>query len=155
MKYIKTNKELEFLKLKEFCEDSLAYLIDEYTIDDNKIVDVTRNMITNPTTFESEPMITSPGFIFIKNLSRIDRKFRRTVNWSDIKDDVIPFLIMLNSKYNVSLYIRMEGVFDKEKYQDRISTSFRLPREINIIDLINDELPEDIKIFYIKIEVEL
>jgi hypothetical protein len=34
MKYIKTNKELEFLKLKEFCEDSLAYLIDEYTIDD-------------------------------------------------------------------------------------------------------------------------
>jgi hypothetical protein len=46
MKYIKTNKELEFLKLKDFCEDSLAYLIDEYTIDD-KIVDVTRNMITN------------------------------------------------------------------------------------------------------------
>jgi hypothetical protein len=47
MKYIKTNKELEFLKLKEFCEDSLAYLIDEYMYDDNKIVDVTRNMITN------------------------------------------------------------------------------------------------------------
>jgi hypothetical protein len=62
MKYIKTNKELEFLKLKEFCEDSLAYLIDEYTIDDK--IDVTRNMITNPTTFESEPMITSPGFIY-------------------------------------------------------------------------------------------
>jgi hypothetical protein len=146
MKYIKTNKELEFQKLKEFCENSLAYLIDEYTIDDNKIVDVTRNMITNPTTFETEPMITGPSFIFIKNLSRIDwnnpvwgasDKSKRTLNWSDIKDDVIPFLIMLNNKYKVS-DLDINGT-----------------KKIGIQNLINDELPDDIKIFYIKIQVEL
>jgi hypothetical protein len=145
MKYIKTNKELEFQKLKEFCEDSLAYLIDEYTIDDNKIVDVGRNTITNPTTFETVPMIKGPIFIYIKNLSRIDwnnpvwgasAKAKRTVNWSDIKDDVIPFLIMLNSKYKVT-DLDINGMEKR-----------------GIQSMINDEMP-DMKIFYIKIQVEL
>jgi hypothetical protein len=67
MKYIKTNKELKFLKLKEFCEIHLLILSTDIPLMIIKL-DVTRNMITNPTTFESEPMITSPGFIFIKSI---------------------------------------------------------------------------------------
>jgi hypothetical protein len=36
-------------------------------------------------------MITSPGFIFIKIYQEVIENSEETVNWSDIKDDVIPF----------------------------------------------------------------
>jgi hypothetical protein len=45
MKYIKTNKELEFLKLKEFVKIHLLILSTNILVDDNKIVDVTRNRL--------------------------------------------------------------------------------------------------------------
>jgi hypothetical protein len=61
-------------ELKEFCENNLAYLLDEgkLTVDDSR-----------------------------DNLVRVQLNFDRDKSWNEIKDHIIPFLIRLTNKYRV------------------------------------------------------
>lgn len=67
--------EYDFAKLREFCEENLAYLIDE------------------------------GYFVGVENLgdySKIRFTFRgKNIIWNDIKDDFSPFLELLREKYDI------------------------------------------------------
>ncbi len=92
MKYIKKFENIEFKdpydeyinKLRKFCEDHLAYLIDEgfsISIKDNKVA--------------REPI-------------RIDIEPASSFKWSEVKYDIIQFLDLLMNQLN---YMRIQQVY--------------------------------------------
>jgi hypothetical protein len=87
LKYFEANVHPIQKELQEFCDNNLAYLIDigfdfeisEYFYDNNGLYE-TRFKI---------------------NLYKNESGFRTWYKWSEINDDFIPFLTILNSKYNI------------------------------------------------------
>jgi len=77
MRYLKPfNEATDNFKqeLREFCENNLAYLLDEGKL----VVDDSRN-----------------------NLVRVQISFDRYKDWNEIKDHIIPFFTRLTNKYEV------------------------------------------------------
>jgi hypothetical protein len=72
----KFNEAVNKKELKEFCEEYLAYLIDEG--------------------FEIE-IVSEDGLEFVRIYDYQDRPFQ----WSDVKEHFIPFLRMLELNYNL------------------------------------------------------
>jgi hypothetical protein len=91
MKYLKRYNESIGTsdKLIEFCEESLAYLLDNETLKLKVKEYKTRNAI----------FLQSKGFFKSEGVS-----------WLDIKEDIIPFIELLSSKYvmrykNIDFYV--------------------------------------------------
>lgn len=96
MKYLKKFKEAynnNELEIKEFCELNIPYLIDmKY-----KIV-----ILGISPLFKIED---TSNLHYIQLLSNIKNGIRMSKDkWSDIKDDVVPFLTYLNSEYPVYMF---------------------------------------------------
>jgi hypothetical protein len=72
-------------ELREFCENNLAYLLDEgkLLVDDLFPVQAGTHQNTR------------------NNLVRVQISFDRYKDWNDVKDHIIPFLIRLTNKYRV------------------------------------------------------
>lgn len=97
MKYLKRYNESVVNDLEVFCEESLAYLLDNGTLKLKVKEYKTRNAIF----LQSKVFLTSDG-----------------VSWLDIKEDFIPFIELLSSKYvlrnkNIDFYV----VSDNNKEQ--------------------------------------
>jgi hypothetical protein len=97
MKYLKRYNESVVNDLEVFCEESLAYLLDNGTLKLKVKEYKTRNAIF----LQSKGFLTSDG-----------------VSWLDIKEDFIPFIELLSSKYvmrnkNIDFYV----VSDNNKEQ--------------------------------------
>ena len=129
-------------KLKQFCEENLAYLIDngykfEITDDDQ-----------DDEEFEDIKQVT-----IYKSNGRMDTE---SFKISDIKYDLIPFLIELDSKWLLRSYsdkIRDEKVFIRYTYQfgRKEYVSFRDWRSSSISEL--DEIDENLRINLIEVLV--
>lgn len=127
MKYLKRYNESVVNDLEVFCEESLAYLLDNGTLKLKVKEYKTRNAIF----LQSKGFFTSEG-----------------VSWLDIKEDFIPFIELLSSKYvmrnkNIDFYV----VSDNNKEQ---LNYFHL-------DEINDDLDikfEKYKILQIEISLK-
>ena len=96
MKHIKTFNEAitwnpeEFKQeLKEFCEDNLAYILDDSDL-----------YVTNVSDWDEYSS-------WQEDLHKIRLSFnRKSKKWDEIKDHIIPFLIRLNREYEVnSVYL--------------------------------------------------
>lgn len=78
-------EELDFNEAIEFCEESLAYLLDKGYI------------------LSSREAMRYPNKVLDFILHKPDKE---NIDWNDIKDDVIPFLFRLNSEYYLSNTLR-------------------------------------------------
>ena len=113
MKHIKTFNEAitwnpeEFKQeLKEFCEDNLAYILDDSDL-----------YVTNVSDCDEYSS-------WQEDLHKIRLSFNRTPKqWDEIKDHIIPFLIRLNREYEVnSLYLDTTLRYNsKNKIEDLIN----------------------------------
>jgi hypothetical protein len=85
MKYLRPfNESLSFKdELLDFCESNLAYLLDEDTI-----------IIVRKENFGKKHS-TLVRIIFCNSTATVPK------SWDEIKDHMIPFLIRLNSKYDI------------------------------------------------------
>lgn len=118
-KHIKPFKEsINIGELKTFCTDHLAYLLDigfRVMVDDNYMT------------------------IFNDNKGRAWNE--RTFIWNDVKDDIIPFLIIIKEKFNYkTVYLDYYMDENGPNFLAGINTS-----KLDIDNLINDSI-EDIKI---------
>jgi hypothetical protein len=153
MRYIKTNEQFEDDRLQKFCNQYLAYLID-----DGLRVNVMRYMLSadekNSNFLRSDENIIDINFLSMK-----------TSNWSDIKDDIIPFITILDSRFNINtIFI---GCFN---WKNNTQTSPREDSKINtdipvigsliqrvtdINDILNDTLDDDMNVAYFKITMDI
>ncbi len=72
------------------------------------------------------------------------------IKWSDIKDDIIPFITILKDKYNVNNYIRLKKL-DTRDQKVGAGVSYNITLE----DIIEDNLEDIDNIYYIRITIEL
>ena len=135
MKHLKKfNESLttdEFEELKDFCETSLAYLLDE-----DLDISFRQNLYNTRVT------------LYIGDLSMLDHLFK----WNDVKDYYIPFLQMLVRRYELGS--KMNGVrsssFMPQVYFDcEFSEEDTSPE-----DCINDNLGKIDNIYAISIYVK-
>ncbi len=104
-------REQHRIELLNFSEQHLAYLIDKGI----------RISCYNTTYDDKEPTTS----IYIDNIINNKNKY----NWSDIKDDVIPFTYILNEKYKINKV--------NFRYYNHKDTTY------NIKDIINDIIEID------------
>jgi hypothetical protein len=121
-------------KLKKFCEENLAYLIDngykfEITDDDQ----------------DDEEFIDIKQVTIYKSNGRMDTE---SFKISDIKYDLIPFLIELDSKWLLRPYSDKES---DEKVFIRYTYQFGRKEYISISEL--DEIDENLRINLIEVLV--
>jgi hypothetical protein len=133
MKYIKTNEELmteldvslsniEMVKLQKFCNDYLAYFIDE----GNKV--------------EVKSVITTTHYHYKRILiyAQLDRS-----KWVDIKDDIVPFIEMLNIKYSILPEIKISRLFNNSEIPS-------ITLRYSISDIISDSFYSSMSNIYSK-----
>lgn len=74
-------------------------------------------------------------------------------NWNDIKDNFIPFLIVLRNNYNIGLYPKQDVRVKNKKWFNSYVSFFTIGKttEIMLDDLINDKKFNLIKIYKILI----
>jgi hypothetical protein len=138
MKYIKTNEQFEDDRLQKFCNQYLAYLID-----DGLRVNVMDE--TNSNFLRSDENIIDINFLSMK-----------TSNWSDIKDDIIPFITILDSRFNINtIYIGCFIGEDSKKNNDNPVFGPFVQRVTDINDILNDTLDDDMIVGYFKITMDI
>ena len=140
MKWIKTNEEYNFVdEIQSFCDNHLAYLIDNGI---KVVVPRKYDMASKMGIFD----------ILIGNLNTSignHINFNHSANtiglkWSDIKDDIIPFIAILKDKYNIE-YITFKKLDTHTKYA---------PIIIEIDDIIDDKVGDIDEIYYIRITIK-
>jgi hypothetical protein len=115
-------------ELKEFCENNLAYLLDEGKL----LVEDSRN-----------------------NLVRVQISFDRYKDWNEIKDHIIPFFTRLTNKYrvvakdteNVDVYIFTRKVSGGPEADFKITDLIEDNVEISGIDQIRLFVSENVHTF--------
>jgi len=111
MKHLKRfNESLDELGLKDFCEETLAYLLDEGFIVDIKLDwrDLSGNTIPLEVRDQKSYYIASVYTITLYNST--NGTSRNTFTWDDIKDYYIPFLQLLSRRYSLVTQKRINQV---------------------------------------------
>lgn len=111
MKYIKLFETSRTDELKQFCNDNLAYLIDDGFSIDIKLS--TNPTITYNSYFEGKISyrklrkhnVFNSIVIDKRNIHREDKMF----NFEDVIDDIIPFILTLNEKHIIKDIIYTYG----------------------------------------------
>ncbi len=151
MKYIKTFEKHSHINLHEFCKDYLAYLLDDklfkLSIKDNEahlISDVSGGQSIKFRTNRRNDTIILEKYSIKHRTDIYDREFndRKNINftWDEIKDDLIPFLIMLDKEYRIVRISLMKpskkGVWREGIWYDQDFKSIRMEdieKDINIL----------------------
>lgn len=142
MKWIKIFEEYDNdIEIQNFSNDYLAYLIDKGV----KVI-VRREIGGNCR-------------IFIGNLNNsigsyinFDHKANTIgLKWSDIKDDIIPFISILKDKYNVNNNIRIRQLNNYPSFNN----SKELTYNITLEDIIEDKIEDIDNIYYIRITIDI
>jgi hypothetical protein len=145
MKWIKTNEEYNndnsiVTEIQNLSNDYLAYLIDKgvkVIVPWNREDDSCHIFIGNINT-------TIGNYIsFNHSMSTIG------LNWSDIKDDIIPFITILKDKYNIN-NIRLKKL-DTRDQKVGAGVSYNIPLK----DIIEDKLEDIDNIYYIRITIDI
>jgi len=141
MKYLKVFENYTSKKeLQDFCNNYLAYLIDSGV----KVI------VKGEYAFSI--FIGNLNISFEDSINFNHSKNTIGLNWSDIKDDIIPFTIMLKDKYNIE-YIRFRKLnnvnasrYSSEKFEGE-------SYDIELDDIIKDKVSDIDNIYYIRIDV--
>jgi len=139
--------EDDFTELKEFCDNSLAYLLD-----DGYEIKLRRDRIqTGYNYYEDGYMVVTlhfPGDNYNTNDSYATTK---EFHWNDVKDYYIPFLQLLSRRYKLGTYTHNRSMnngmhgetgdvfFDADRILDRFIPSTYCKLE----QVINDEVDVD------------
>jgi hypothetical protein len=145
--YVMRNKDIDLKdELESFCKDNLAYLLDKGF--------VFKLHVERTYGFDSD---YSLEFLLYKPVNSRSELFE----YSDIKYDLIPFLILLNNKYDIEKYYGNSS--DKDGYQvkfDNHTTTkpaiYNIESDQNEIGL--SDLDDDFnisKIEYIELQIKL
>lgn len=137
MKYLKlfneSNDTFE-TELQEFCDNNLAYLID---MGFKVIVNRYYDDILKERSYEIKLYKTRDGsYIYYK--------------WEEINDDFIPFLTILNNKYDI-IRIKMDHLIIDKASSIGAYKSFIT---VNLNTMLNDKIKEDKKIDFIFIKIK-
>jgi hypothetical protein len=97
--YIKLFETSRTDKLKQFCNDNLAYLIDDGFSVDIKLS--TNPTITYNSFFEGNISYTRSKLFDSILIDRRNIRGDKMFNFEDVIDDIIPFILTLNEKYTV------------------------------------------------------
>jgi hypothetical protein len=170
MKYLKRfnenydvkDKPQWFSELEDFCQTSLAYLIDEgYEVNcDNNV-----NKFPEPPGFCAHYEGSTGVIVNLYNLGKI--RNREAFNWSEIKDYYIPFLKLLSRRYrllNFNLFPKANKSYDSDEtkliciHGEGYNKIFgrKTPLELayyTLNDLINDNISDETKIYGISVKV--
>jgi len=138
-----------FAELEEFCKNNLAYLLDDgYEVD----CDNNANIFPEPPGFCSNYEGDTGVIINLYNLGRV--RNGDAFNWSEIKDDYIPFLELLSKRYRLlhfNLFSANNG-YDKDETK-LICIHGGGYNYFTLNDLINDNISDEIKIYGISVKV--
>ena len=113
MKHIRKFKEslnINITELQNFCNDNLAYLID-----DGFKVKCTSHRTFKESGYYSRVGINKPYNIY---------------NWYDVRDDIIPFISTLSKEYNILPYVYFY-ISTEAGHRDKM---------IKLDDIVNDRL---------------
>jgi hypothetical protein len=137
-----------FTELEEFCQTSLAYLIDDgYEVD----CDNNANTFPEPPGFCADYEGDTGTIINLYNLGRV--RNRDAFKWSEIKDYYIPFIKLLSRRYRL-LHFKL---FPNKSYDNDDTKFVCIHGEgynyFTLNDLINDDISDDIKIYGISVKV--
>ena len=135
MRYMKSfNEAIELQRVRDFCLDHLAYLIDkDYHVITERIGAVTEVKIEKDNFWKTRVVGVEEG-------SRLDLYFE----WDETKDHLIPFFTHLKRHYGSNSPTLVEFYF----------TNYKKPIKIVLIDdVINDNFELNNVIGYIKFSV--
>jgi hypothetical protein len=138
MKYLKLFESFNKESLTDLCDTCLAYLMDdgyEYEIQefdwlDYKIIKFDNKLIENKSSYWPY---------------RNENFFK----WSDVKDQIIPFLKMLSRQYRI-MEIKMDVICE---YNNGNGVEQKTFMEYYISSLIDDRLDDNTEIKFIEIKV--
>ena len=119
MKYLKFFNESRTDELKQFCNDNLAFFIDD-------------GFSVKCKDYYGDGDIT----ISIKKDKLKDINF----NWFDVRDDIIPFMIMLYDRYNDKYTIDITFITSEFNKKDVSYSNSHI--DIKIGDIIGDKLKD-------------
>lgn len=127
MKYLKNFNEAitEIDELQQFCEEHLTYLLDN-----------------NEFEFEVRDDIYGKKWSKIKYIIHL-RKPKTGFYWNEVKDNFIPFLFLLNDKFNIN----------RNEVNFLISTKFNDSKYFLIDDVLNDKFNISDRILSISISI--
>lgn len=132
MKYLKLYESVEdrFNLFKDFCKDSLSYLLDDgYVLQINKI-NTPKSVRMMGSTFG----VQSVNFrLFHKN---------RNFSWSEIESDFLPFLELLDGKYLISKWYGSEGEGEISVESPSSVEQFNVGKLLNEKTFINNKIIE-------------
>ena len=107
MKYIKLFEASRTDELKQFCNDNLAYLIDDGFSFDIKLS--TNPTITYNSYFEAKINYTRNRLFNTIIIDKKNMKKDKMFNFEDIIDDIIPFILSLDEKHTIKNIIYTYG----------------------------------------------
>ena len=139
-----------FSELEEFCQTSLAYLIDEgYEVN----CDNNANKFPEPPGFCAHYEGSTGVIISLYNLGKVRNE--EAFNWSEIKDYYIPFIKLLSRRYrllNFNLFPKANKSYDEDETK-LICIRGEVYNYYTLNDLINDNISDDTKIYGISVKV--
>ena len=107
MKYLKLFEASRTDELKQFCNDNLAYLIDDGFSFDIKLS--TNPTITYNSYFEAKINYTRNRLFNTIIIDKKNMKKDKMFNFEDIIDDIIPFILSLDEKHTIKNIIYTYG----------------------------------------------
>jgi len=143
--YFNESKEPEQSKiLNNFCLNYLAYLLD----DGFKINVVTRHYNPSDPSSYNSTLSDSEYRISIKNSYASFGTRNKKFTWDSVKDEVVPFLEILNEKYkinNIKIFTPKDKTSSKHfpdiiEYNDIISEEFTFPTEMLKIEIVVEKI---------------
>ena len=147
MKYLKKFNESKsnsdkMREVKEFCNNNLAYLIDEGYY-------LMYSTVSSFEEFNNSESSTKCGISLWK--------YSGFMKWSEISDDFIPFLEVLDDKYGL---VKLEPTSKRDKYSKKCSVifnDFKQSYRYSLNDLIDDRTSgiSDKKLNYIGFSVKI
>jgi hypothetical protein len=126
----------EFNELKEFSENCFAYLLDE----------------------DFSVFVTTSAVDHHKNVMLKKQGGKSTFSWDSVKDYYIPFLQLIEKKYELDDFFTRAG--DKDLYVQFFANTIKNNFSINYYEyttlekVINDEVPVTERIWMIMIKVK-
>jgi hypothetical protein len=147
MKYIKTfeyQTDNSLQELQNFCNDHLAYLIDRGI-----------KVIVNQQGDSYYIFIGNVNNSRNPNISFNNKENTKGLKWSDIKDDIITFLIILKDKFKHNLYNFIKFKKIHTSYVNNTSKSYELESKYILENIIEDKLEDIDNIYYIRITIDI
>ena len=139
---LKNVSEEDYQELKDFCETSLAYLIDDY----NYNLTVKKRTYGDPAKSDVVVSITPARVMVAPGVTPVAGS--ESIQWSEVSDYVIPFLTLLERRYELDLQGH-GGTLRKPDQNIQIKTFGKEVGYYTIEDIVEEKVSLEGEIFQI------